>query len=79
MTKFEEHLMCNDEFEFFVDNKKYEVVWNIMNSKLVRSIYRIENSKDILMSSFDNNEELLNNAVIENQLLKEILGKIIVL
>lgn len=71
MNTFLEYTSYNEEFGFEYNGVKYEVV-----SEFGRYIHKVEGN--ILIQSFKNNEQLLENATIEGLKLSSILDKIIV-
>ncbi len=71
IIRFKELLFTNEEFQFFYNGKIYEII-----SQYGRSIFECNQNEDILISSFKTNQELLDDAIINGQKLKNAIDKI---
>ena len=70
---FYDMLIHNEEFVFFYNGSKYEIV-----SENGRSLYRYENGESIFMQSFSGNEELLREGQINGKTIADIINEIVV-
>ena len=72
MITFLELIDWNDEFAFYYNGKKYEII----SEEKGRSIYLCNCEEGTLVQSFENGEELLENGMLDGKKIRDIINDI---